>query len=61
MMKWTQQQFLARAAFIKKQIEKWKGIPAYKDTLEMELFALQLAAEMAPLVPTEANNGAERQ
>lgn len=44
-MSWTREQFLDRAAFIEVQIAKWRGTPAYADTLRMELFALKLAAD----------------
>lgn len=42
---WTREQFLERAAFIEKQIEKWSGTPDYLNVLNMEKYALNLAAE----------------
>jgi hypothetical protein len=43
-MKIDPDKMLARAAFIDKQVETWKGNPDYADTLRMEAFALRFTA-----------------
>jgi hypothetical protein len=47
-MTWTPEQLLARAAFIDKQVETWKGNAGYADTLRMEAWALRQAAALSP-------------
>jgi hypothetical protein len=42
----TNEQLMARAAFIDRQIEKWKGNPEYANNLRMEAYALRTAAKV---------------
>lgn len=49
-MTWTPEQLLARAAFIDKQAELWKGLPGYLDTLRMEAWALRRAAAQPAMI-----------
>ena len=49
----TSEALIARAAFLEKQIETWKGNPEYANTLRMEAWALRFAA-VAPAAMKEA-------
>lgn len=44
MTEFTRERLLERAAFIDRQIETWKGIQGYADTLRMEAAALRFMA-----------------
>lgn len=46
MPEFTVEQLLARADFIDRQIEKWKGNAGYAETLRMEAYALRTAAKV---------------
>ncbi|MCP1852893.1 MULTISPECIES: hypothetical protein [unclassified Bradyrhizobium] len=42
----TQEQLLARAETMERQVERWKGNPGYADTLRMDAWALRTAAAL---------------